>query len=81
MPRSDGSDAWGNHKSESETKRTVDLKIGEGGEEMLVCNCKLYLTLKLCAKKCFSLFFPGSSVEVHIYTASVLLCLVFPSVL
>lgn len=57
MPRSDGSDAWGNHKSESETKRTVDLKIGEGGEEMLVCNCKLYLTLKLCAKNAFLFFF------------------------
>lgn len=58
----------------------MDLYIGKDDKEMLVSNCKLHLTLKLWAKMLFS-FFPGSSAVVHVYTASVPLCLVFPSVL
>lgn len=78
MPRLHG----GHHRSASEIKeRAVDLKTGKGSEEMFVSNYKLRLTLKLQAKKYFSLFFPGSSVAVRVCTASVPLCLVFPSVL
>lgn len=61
-------------------EQTVDLIFGKGGKEMLVLNYKLHLTLKLRAKMLFS-FFPGSSVAVRVCTASVPLCLVFPSVL
>lgn len=47
MLRSDALIAWGTHKSESETERTMDLKVEKSGEEMLASNCTLHLTLKL----------------------------------
>lgn len=75
-------------RSEALTDEIINLRvkqkeqaIGKDDKEMLVSNCKLHLTLKLWAKMLFSFFLAALSRSTCVYTASVPLCLVFPSVL
>lgn len=63
--------------------KRMHVKAGNHSEAILFPDCKSRLALKRLAKKkkMFLSFFPASSVEVRVSTASAPLCLAFPSAL